>query len=172
MAASSSIWRGVRYAFGRGLDPRKKDGVRAHPFVFVFGLLLHLSIAASGGALVIALWHVQAPPIVRFVLLGLQAAGIGSGLALVARRMREPVLQAISVPDDYISALLVLAFVATAGASLLTSHALMPLYGATVALALYAPFGKIRHCVLFFVTRAKFGAFIGTRGVLIDRSHG
>jgi hypothetical protein len=171
MAASSSIWRGVRYAFGRGLDPRKKDGVRAHPFAFVFGVLLHASIAAALASLLLSILHLAPVPTLRILLLAVLGVGIVSGAALVGRRLRDPVLQAISVSDDYLSALLVLVFVAAAGVSLVTPAGANALYLSTAALVLYAPFGKIRHCVLFFVTRARFGAFIGSRGVLIQRPH-
>lgn len=162
----------MRYAFGRGLDPRKKDGVRRHPFVFVFGALLHLAIAAALVSLLLEVLRLTPAAPARISLVVLQILGICSGLALLARRMQDPVLQAISVPDDYLSAALVLIVLGTATASLLTPGGAIPFYVSTAALVLYAPFGKIRHCVLFFVTRARFGAFIGTRGVLIHRSHG
>lgn len=172
MVVSNSAWRGIGYAFGRGLDPRKKDGVRAHPFVFLFGVLLHVAIASAVATLLLQILNITLPPATRITLLLLQAIGLCSGLALIVRRLREPVLQAISVADDYVSAVLVILFLIAAAVSLATSVGAAPLYVCAAALALYAPFGKIRHCVLFFVTRARFGAFVGTRGVLIHRSHG
>jgi hypothetical protein len=33
-----------------------------------------------------------------------------------------------------------------------------------VLLLVYAPLGKIRHCLFFFSTRSQLGAFFGRRG--------
>jgi len=172
MAVSKRVLRGVRYAFGRGMDPRTKDGVRAHPFVLVAGMLLHTAIGAAILCLVFAALGLTLPSALRIVLLCAHAVGAVGGLALLVRRLREPVLQAISVADDYASNLLAVAFVVTAACALLTPRANGLFFFASAVLAIYAPFGKIRHCVLFFITRARFGAFIGTRGVLVRRSHG
>ena len=43
---------------------------------------------------------------------------------------------------------------------------------ATVVLALYAPLGKIRHCVFFFLARGLFGARLGRRGIITSALHG
>lgn len=164
MDASEGVRRGVRYALGRGLDPRLKDGVRAHPLTFVAGMLLHAGIAAACISLV-----VSTASSIRLPLIGLNAIGALAGVYLLARRLREPVLRAISVPDDYVSNLLVVTLLITAIASLVDPAFRSWLLTATAALVVYAPFGKIRHCVLFFVARARFGAFIGTRGVIVGR---
>ena len=165
MAASEGVRRGVRYALGRGLDPRLKDGVRAHPWTFGAGMLLHAGIAAAFLSLVL----LPAPGF-RLLLIGLAATGALAGGYLLIRRLREPVLRAISVPDDYISNVLVIALLAAAIASLVDPARRSWLLVAGAVLLVYAPFGKIRHCVLFFVSRARFGAFIGTRGVVVGRS--
>jgi hypothetical protein len=46
------------------------------------------------------------------------------------------------------------------------------LFWTVIALSLYIPLGKIRHCVFFFYTRILFGAFFGRRGVLPNRVAG
>jgi hypothetical protein len=92
------------------------------------------------------------------------------GLSLLLRRLREPVLQAISTADDYISNLLVELVLAAATAFLAVPQTRGFLIAALVGLVAYAPFGKIRHCVMFFVARARYGAFIGTRGAFVGRS--
>ena len=38
--------------------------------------------------------------------------------------------------------------------------------GVSIALAVYVPLGKIRHCLFFFPTRYFFGSYFGRRGVL------
>lgn len=170
MAASEDVRRGVRYAFGRGLDPRAKDGVRAHPWVFVAGMLLHLGVAAALASVAMAVRAIAPPVWLRWPLVLLNAAGAAAGMFLLVRRIREPVLRVISGPDDYVSNLLVVSLLAAAFASLLDPRMSTPLAVVFVALVAYAPLGKIRHCVLFFVTRARFGAFIGARGALVGRT--
>lgn len=167
MAAFDRLARGVTYAFTRGMDPRAKDGVRAHPMVFVCGMLFHTGIAASAVCLFTALLGTALPSEARIALILLTGMGAASGLVLLARRLREPLMQAISIADDYISNLLVVSVLVAALAFLLDPGLKALFLVATALLVLYAPFGKIRHCVLFFVTRARFGAFIGTRGVLV-----
>jgi hypothetical protein len=167
MAVSERVLRGVLYAFTRGMDPRLKDGVRAHPWVLVTGVVFHAGIGAGLASFLSALGLLSYPAGVRMALMVLALAGSVAGLVLLARRVREPVLKAISGPDDYISNLLVVAVLVACLAFLLAPQ-LKPLFVAlSAALVVYAPFGKIRHCVLFFVARARYGAFIGTRGVLI-----
>jgi hypothetical protein len=153
------------------MDPRLKDGVRAHPSALVAGALLHVAVATALVCLVLAAGRITPPSTLRVVLLALLSAGAAGGVALFVRRLRQPVLRTISSTDDYASNLLVVVFILTAAASLVSPGAAGVFFLATAALAIYAPFGKIRHCVLFFVTRARFGAFIGTRGVLVGRPH-
>lgn len=152
------------------MDPRLKDGVRAHPVVLVAGVLLHAGIAASGLATLAAVTGAAWPNWLRIACAVLSATGAVSGLLLLVRRLREPVLQAISIADDYISNLLVVGVLIAAALLSIVPQAQPVLLLAWAVLAAYAPFGKIRHCVLFFVTRARFGAFIGARGVLVGRS--
>lgn len=166
MGVSSAEWRGVRYAFGRGLDPRQKDGVRAHPMVFACGLFLHAAVFSALARLLTLLVGIALPVFAGVFLASVLIAGMVCGSALVVRRLLSPVLRTVSSADDYVSAVLVLAFLVAAEATLVTPHATATFYGAALALAGYAPFGKIRHCALFFVTRTYYGIFVGRRGVL------
>ncbi|HSL20083.1 MAG TPA: hypothetical protein VK886_01015 [Vicinamibacterales bacterium] len=172
MGASSRAWRGVFYAFGRGMDPRGKDGVRAHPLVFCGGVLFHVGIFTAGLTLALLLGGIALPSPARQAAVVLLAAAIASGLGLLVRRVRTPVLQAISVPDDYSSNLLVLAFLSAGLIAQLAPGAATSFAIAGAALVVYAPFSKIRHSVLFFVARARFGLFIGRRGVFARRAAG
>lgn len=166
MGASSAEWRGVRYAFGRGLDPRQKDGVRAHPLVFACGTLLHLGVFSAAARLLGLLLGIEFPAFANVLLASALIAGLLCGCALIVRRLRSPVLRVVSGADDYISAALVLGFLGAAEATMIAPGATAAFYGTTLALAGYAPFGKIRHCVLFFITRTYYGIFVGRRGVL------
>jgi hypothetical protein len=158
-------WKGVAYAFGPGMSPTAKESVRDHlPEYFagvayhagIFAALLVLGVSLTGAALGGAL------------LAGagiLTALGAGAGMVLLIRRARSPLLRAISTPDDYVSNLLTTAVIALAFVRTLVPAAEPGLFAGGMLLFLYAPVGKIRHCLFFFVTRASSGAFFGRRGV-------
>lgn len=172
MAASESVWRGVRYAFGAGLDPRLKDGVRAHPSAALWGASFHISVfaALAAGVLTVS-GH---PPVGawRSIFSVLLAAGIVSAAALLIRRWRSPALRAISRADDYVSTTLLAAVFGTGLLALVVPGLTSPFAVTLSALVLYAPFGKIRHCVLFFLARTRYGVFIGRRGLFTPRAPG
>jgi hypothetical protein len=108
-------------------------------------------------------------PLLPALLLALGAIG---GASLLAKRLSDPMLRGISCPDDYISNFLATAFAATALASALMGQtmgqtwATRSFYVASVALFLYLPLGKMRHCLFFFTTRRHFGEFFGRRGCM------
>lgn len=158
---------GVLYAFTRGMDPRRKDGVRRHPWVLAAGVLFHFGLFASA-ATAYALFFAGTSVAGRVWALVaiLQLAGAIAALALIARRNGSPMLRAISSNDDYASTSLVFAMLVSGGGAIVLPE-LVPLFGVALTIVLvYAPFGKIRHCVLFFLTRVQFGRFLGRRGVL------
>ena len=160
------------YAFGRGMDPRAKDGVRAHPLVLVGGTGLHAGIAAAIVTLALVLFRAPIPFWTGILLIAAQSVGAACGLALLSRRLVTPVLQAISVADDYLSNVLVLMVLVTGIASIVSPNARTSFLIAALVLALYAPFGKIRHCLLFFVARGRYGLFVGRRGLFRHSAQG
>jgi hypothetical protein len=167
--AAPSAWHGVIYVFGRGMDPRVKDGVRAHPSVLVGGVLLHVGVAAAAiacaGVLTATVWSRS----IALLLVLAQAIGAGAGIGLIIRRLRSPLLRAISEPDDYATAALVTAVLA-AGAGSVLSLAPQPVFvGLSGALVGYAPFSKVRHCILFFPIRLRYGIWAGRRGLFFTR---
>jgi hypothetical protein len=94
----------------------------------------------------------------------LTLAGGAAGCALLAKRILNRELRGLSCPDDYVSNLLstgfaLLAFLASFGPQLTGLW-----LAEAVLLLVYAPMGKIRHCVFFFSTRYHLGAFFGRRG--------
>jgi hypothetical protein len=149
------------------MDPRAKDGVRAHPYVLAGGVLLHLGVAAAAIACAGVLTATDWSRSVALVLVLAQTMGAGAGIGLIIRRLRSPMLRVISEPDDYATATLVTAVLA-AGAGSVVSLAPQPVFvGLSGALVGYAPFSKIRHCILFFPIRLRYGIWAGRRGLFI-----
>jgi nitrate reductase gamma subunit len=173
--AAGSAWRGVLYAFGPGMAPTAKESTRTHPVVWALGVSYHLGVFTS---LAVLLWTLLAaggaaaalpPPAMRAAGLALAALGVIGGVSLLVRRAREAALRAISVRDDWLANTLTTGFVALAGARLLTPAAEPLLLAWAMLLILYAPLGKIRHCLFFFVSRYHLGRHYGRRGTFPPR---
>jgi hypothetical protein len=167
-APSASAWRGLAYAFGAGMSPAAKESTRSHPFVYALGVSYHLGIFT---ALATLLWVVIAGPdrvapvaVVRAIIIMLTAAGTVGGVALLVRRARTPLLRTISVPDDYVANALTTAFIALAALHLLVPRLEAMFLVVAMFLLAYAPLGKIRHCLFFFIARGHLGRHYGRRG--------
>lgn len=165
--AAGSERRGLVYAFGPGMSPSAKESTRTHPIIYLCGISYHLGIFTAAGVL---LWAVVAggqagtyvaPRAAIVTLLGLGTCG---GLSLLLRRIGTARWRAISVPDDYLSNLLTTATITLAGARLLWPGAETAFLVAAMLLLLYAPLGKIRHCLFFFASRYHLGRHYGRRG--------
>jgi predicted small integral membrane protein len=167
-APSASAWRGIAYAFGAGMSPAAKESTRSHPFVYALGVSYHLGIFT---ALATLLWVVIAGPdrgqpvaAVRAAIVVLMAAGTVSGVALLVRRARMSLLRSISVPDDYVANALTTAFIALAALHLVVARLESAFLVVAMLLLAYAPLGKIRHCLFFFIARGHLGRHYGRRG--------
>lgn len=164
--AAGTEQAGVRYALGLGMMPWAKDSARLHLPTYVAGVVFHLGIFAAfvhlgaliSGADLFGSW--------RTVLGGLMAIGVLVGLGLLVKRMITGYLRAISTPDDFISNLLVDLFLLSSLVSIYEPAMQKGVFLSAVLLLVYLPFGKIRHCFFFFVSRITFGRYFGRRGVL------
>lgn len=116
------------------------------------------------GLLLMALAGFALPAALVFLARVLTMAGGLAGFTLLAKRLVKPELRGLSSPDDFVSNLLSSLFALLAClATYLPSLAGLWL-GEAILLLLYAPVGKIRHCLFFFTTRYHLGAFFGRRG--------
>ena len=153
---------GVRYAFLQGMAPQAKESVRMNPLSYLAGMLYHVGIFAGLALLGANLAGFGLTRIVGVAAL----VGALAGASLLAKRMFMSHLRGLSYPDDFVSNLLATAFAAFAGAAAFAPGFITAWLCEGIALLVYAPLGKIRHCVFFFSTRYHFGAFFGRRGVL------
>lgn len=153
---------GVRYAFLQGMAPRAKESVRLNPLSYLAGMVYHAGLFAA-----LALLAARITGLGSSRFLGIAAlAGALGGVSLLGKRAIKAHLRGLSCLDDFISNLLATAFAALAGLAALATGFTTAWLCSAVALLVYAPIGKIRHCVFFFPTRYHFGAFFGRRGVL------
>lgn len=171
-APAGSPQAGIRYAFTQGMRPDAKESVREHLPSYLAGMAYHVGAFTALAQLVLCLTGVERPMAVFIPMQILLAGGVLGGGSLLLKRVLNPELRGLSHPDDYVSNLLVTVFIALA-MSTLHNGLHTAWHFSAVALLVYLPLGKIRHCLFFFSTRAAFGAFFGRRGVFpTGGSHG
>lgn len=158
--------RGVLYSFTLGMAPWVKESARRHWITYLRGIAFHIGIFAALAALLASPWFDLVPSPLRILFAAITAlgtlAGVGGGLA----RILERNVKAISTPDDHAAVWLVTLFLATMTAALL-STAFVPIMDIVAAVMLvYAPLGKIKHCIYFYFGRLLFGYHIGRRGIV------
>lgn len=158
-AAAGDPAAGIRYAFTGAMSPGAKESVREHLPSYGLGMAFHGGIFTAFALLALSLAGFALPRPLWLGARALLVLGAVGGLGLLLKRLLKPELRGLSRPDDFVSNLLATAFVALAlvpGQAWLLS---------AILLLVYAPLGKIRHCLFFFMARSHFGAFFGRRGV-------
>jgi hypothetical protein len=157
---------GVRYAFTTAFLPWAKESASVHLGTYLAGVLYHAGIFAMLICLLLSLASLQAAPALASALAVLFGAALAAGLGLFVKRLADLALRAVSVPDDFVSNLLVDAALAAALAAALVPAAVFVFQLTGAALLLYAPLGKLRHMLFLLTSRRLWGAYYGRRGVL------
>lgn len=149
-------------------EPPRRGAVRHAQFI-----VFHVGVAAAIAATFIIPY---APRLfeTRAVVLAFQAV-IGAaflvGLARLYRRLADPVVRAVSTPDDYFSLVLMILFFAAGVLAVpnrpdLAEWPLIAFFGLTAFFLVYVPFSKIGHYLYYPFTHFFFGRTMGHRGVL------
>ena len=157
---------GILYAYTLGMAPWAKESTRRHWVAYLRGIGFHVGIFLGLGIFLASPWMRSFPTGVRALLSLVMGFGALFGLAGFVLRLVDENLKTLSAPDDYFAVLLVSAFMAVAAAWLLGWLPLAAFYLLGGGLLVYAPFGKIRHCIYFAYSRLFFGRFFGRRAVL------
>lgn len=157
---------GVLYAFTLGMAPWAKESTRRHWMAYMRGVAFHLAIFLGLALLLAGPWMGSFPGGWRTGLALVTGLGTLLGLAGFVARLVERNLRALSTPDDYFAVLLVSLFLAAATAALLNLALLPIFYFVSAVMLVYAPLGKIRHCIYYAYSRLFFGKFVGRRAVL------
>ncbi len=160
---AGSPMMGVLYNFTVAMTPRHKESIRNHPAKFIIGVVMHVGVFV---AIVKTLWLLILPdsaPIFPLLLGSLAVLSAACGLFLFVRRILSPTMHAMSSPDDYLSVLVTIGFIA-AGAlhefGIITSVIFLIV---SAVVFFYLPIGKLKHALFFFIARADFGARLGYR---------
>ena len=158
--------KGIFYALGKGLAPWEKESAVKHLPTYLAGILYHMGVFAALLYLLSLLVSFQLGSLVIVILRIFIFVGILCGIGLFIKRSLKPHLRKISCPDDYVSNLLVDAFLIISLVDTYRENLRAILFVVAIILVLYIPLGKIRHCFFFFYSRILFGFFFGRRGVL------
>ena len=163
---------GVLYAYTLGMAPWAKEGTRLHAIAYLRGVAFHAGVFMGLAILVASPWLGRVTGEFRFLLGWLIAIAAVMGLAGFAARFIERNLKSLSTPDDYFAVLVVTLFLAAESLWLFFPQTQALFYLISALMLVYAPLGKIRHCIYFAYSRLFYGKFVGSRGVLPHSQQG
>ncbi len=161
-----SALKGVVYALTLGMAPWAKESTRIHMVAYLRGIAFHVGIFAGLAALLASPWFNLIPEIIRVPFAVITGLGAAMGVAGGVMRIVEHNLRAISTPDDHAAVWLVTLFLVTVPLALLSAAFVPLMWIVSAVMLVYAPLGKIRHCIYFYFGRLFFGIHIGRRGVV------
>lgn len=156
--------QGAVYAFTKGMAPWAKESVMLNLPSYGAGMAFHAGVFTAFGLLLATLLGLPLPAVPLTGARLLTLAGGMAGLGLLLKRGLNSQLRGLSSPDDFVANLLSSLFVLLAFLASFGPAAEAIWMSEAILLLLYAPLGKIRHCLFFFTTRYHLGAFFGRRG--------
>ncbi len=156
--------KGALYAFTRGMAPWAKESVMLNLPSYVAGMAFHAGVFSAFGLMCLALLGFELPFFLLVIAQVFTLLGAIGGLSLFVKRIVKAELRGLSCPDDFVSNLLSTAFALLAFLWTLVPSMESLWLAEGALLLIYAPIGKIRHCLFFFTTRYHLGAFFGRRG--------
>jgi hypothetical protein len=165
---------GILYAFTLGMMPWAKESTRLHRIAYLRGIAFHVGIFAGLAALLVSPWWGIVPSIVLGLFALVTGLGALMGIAGGMMRLAEHHLRAISTPDDHGAVWLVSLFLVATTLALFSPAFLPAMYLVAAVMLVYAPLGKIKHCIYFYFGRLFYGLHIGRRGIVrgLEASHG
>jgi hypothetical protein len=169
-----SAQRGILYAFTLGMAPWSKESTRLHWVAYMRGIGFHVGIFVGLAALLASPWLGLVDPLIRMLFAIITVSGALLGAAGGIMRITENGLRSISTADDHLSLWLVTLFLAAMTGSLISATFVPLMWITAAAMLVYAPIGKIRHCIYFYFGRLFYGMHIGRRGVVrgLEAGHG
>jgi hypothetical protein len=164
---------GAGYSLLAVARPWSMESTRQRPGFFAQFVIFHLGVAAAIAATFVIPYAPRLfesrPVMVLFQTI--IAAALVVGILRLVRRLTNPVLRAISSPDDYFALVLLIVWFA-AGVLALPNRPdrgegpLLAFFGLTAFFLVYVPFSKICHYLYYPFTRLYLGRSLGHRGAL------
>jgi hypothetical protein len=174
--SGGSTRAGIAYSLAGVALPGSTESGRRKPLFYAQFVVFHVGVAAAiGGTFIIP----YAPGVFRvgFIVRIFQfvlAAAFLTGLIRFVRRASNPMMRAVSTPDDYASIVLMIFYFAAAVLAVPNTPErgegpLIAYFGLTALFLVYVPFSKICHYLYYPFTRYFLGRTLGHRGVLPPR---
>ena len=163
---------GLLYAYTLGMAPWVKESTRLHAIAYLRGVVFHLGIFLGLAVLIASPWLGVLSQLTRHVIGVAVAGGAIFGIMGLLVRFVETNLKALSTPDDYFAVLIVSLFLGAEALWLFFPQAQTIFYLTSAAMLVYAPLGKIRHCLYFAASRLFYGKFIGSHAALPHSQQG
>lgn len=157
---------GIIYAFTIGMLPWVKESTRKHWIAYIRGVIFHIGIFTGIAVLILKLLKVEINTSLIKIFATIIGIGAIMGFAGIVLRITEKNLREISTFDDFVSVFLVSLFLTSITLALLEVKFELLMYLISFFTLIYAPLGKIKHCLYFFFSRFFFGIHIGHRGIV------
>lgn len=153
------------YAFTTSMSPAKKESAYLHLPTYAAGLIFHLGTFLSIALLLLMLFQIEIPELLRKICSAGFSISAVCGLSIFLKRVSSNSLRSLSIPDDYFSNLLVTVFQSIMACTLFLGWETEVVFIYASILMLYIPFGKLKHTIYFFASRIYLSRFYGKRGV-------
>jgi nitrate reductase gamma subunit len=171
-SVATSPRKGILYSWANIAMPWEMESTRKQPILYAQFVIFHLGVVSAIGLSFIIPYSPQLLQSKSLVLILQISTGSAClvGILRLLRRWSQPVMRAISSPDDYFSLTLLTVWFFFAmlaapnprqdGETILTVYFIM-----TAFFLIYVPFSKISHYLYYPFTRYYFGKTMGHRGV-------
>ncbi len=171
-SAKTGPRKGILYSWANIAMPWEMESARKQPLLYAQFVIFHLGVVSAIGLSFIIPYAPQLLNSGALVLVLQISTGAAClvGILRWIRRLSQPVMRAISSPDDYFSLALLTVwfFFAMLAAPNSRQHGetiLIVYFMMTAFFLLYVPFSKISHYLYYPFTRYYFGKTMGHRGV-------
>ncbi|MFH1050996.1 MAG: hypothetical protein V1779_08750 [bacterium] len=164
--------KGILYSWANIFMPWAMESTRMHFLIYAQFVIFHIGVTL---AIILSFLIPYAPEIIGIAWLAttfqvIIGAACLVGLYRIYRRIKRPVMRAISTPDDYFSLILITIWFFFATLSVPNKPengetVLLIYFWLTAFFLIYVPFSKISHYLYYPFTRYYFGKTMGYRGV-------
>ena len=172
-AAEGRASAGAGYSLSNIARPWAMESTRTRPLFYLQFVVFHLGVTAAIAATFIIPYAPQwlAPRGRVIAFQALMAAAFVVAVFRLVRRLRRPVLQLVSTPDDYAAITLMMAYfilgiLAVPNRPDRGEGPMIAFFILTAFFLVVVPFSKISHYLYYPFTRIILGRTLGRRGVL------
>ena len=170
---------GIGYSLLNIALPWAMESTRKNPWFYLQFVVFHLGVTAAISATFVIPYAPRwlEPRAVVTAFRAVMGAALAVGIWRLIRRLRSPVLRAVSTPDDYAAILLMIAYFvlgifAVPNRPERGEGPMIAFFLLTAFFLVYVPFSKISHYLYYAFGRFFLGRTLGRRGVFPVRRSG